>query len=268
LSEQVLRTRQLLQGNDEEAAEGVLAPLGGQTQVEEQIAADLAADTPLADPDGFLPAHRRVMQALEVLELQGSRNPRVPNIGALTPLLALVVENMAGYMISNYAKDIATTLRSLYARRMVQCEPRTTERALLARARGETSLISDHYGGGGALVRILIAGAAVPVAGSLAQLAGVVDFGNGRHWLAILATLAVIFSLVVWVLLYSAATAHRRSRLIIAIPLAALWRTIGHCGDYPEADSRGFALLVIILGAIVWLALPVITALGVLVWWR
>jgi hypothetical protein len=264
LQEQVLRTRQLMDGDVDEAAEAVLAPLGDRTEIEERIAAELAAETPLADPDGFLPAHRRVLQAVEVLELEGARSPRLPHLGILTGLLEYPIESVAGYIASNYAKDIVTTLHALYARRLVLCDPGSPERMRLGRAHRETAFVGEGYGSGGTLVRVLIASAAVPVIGSLAGAGGALDFGNGLIWLVVAFVLALGFACLAGVLLYGAATAHRRARLIMRGPLAALWEAVGHCGEPPEDDGPAFAILVIVLCALVWLVLPAGTAVALL----
>ena len=58
--------------------------------------------------------------------------------------------------------------------------------------------------------------------------------------------------------------AHRRSRMIMAAPLAALWETIGHCGTPPEDDSRTFALVALVLTGLVWFALPAVLAIMLL----
>jgi hypothetical protein len=180
LEEQLLRTRQLLDGSEAEAAEAVLAQIGGDADAEARIAAELAPHPPLAEPDRFMSAHRRTMHALEVLERDGASGARVHGFGALAPLIEYAVENVAAYIVASFARDIVDTLRVLYARRAVQCEPETAQRAMLTRAREEVALVTPDYGGGGTLVKLLISGVAVPVLGWLAQSVGVIDIADGR----------------------------------------------------------------------------------------
>jgi hypothetical protein len=204
------------------------------------------------------------MHALEVLERDGASDARVRGFGALAPLVEYAVENVAAYIVASFARDIVDTLRVLYARRAVQCEPETAQRVMLTRAREEVALVAPDYGGGGTLVKLLISGAAVPVLGWLAQSIGVIDIDDGRVWLAIIGALAVIYVVLAWLLLQGGALAHRRSRLIMQPPLAALWETIGHCGTPPEDDSRTFAMVAIGLTALVWFVLPAIAAVVII----
>src|SRR5687767_7240518 len=55
-------------------------------KIEREIAAELAAFRPLADPDGFPEAHRRAMYAIEVLDRNGARPAAIPRVGPLTPV--------------------------------------------------------------------------------------------------------------------------------------------------------------------------------------
>jgi len=53
LNQQLLRIRQLLDGDTDQAAEGVLAPLGAYAEAEARIAVELASVAPLAEPNRF-----------------------------------------------------------------------------------------------------------------------------------------------------------------------------------------------------------------------
>jgi hypothetical protein len=263
---QLLRTRQLLQGSEDEAAEGVLAPLGAQAEVESRIVAALAGEAALAEPERFSVAHRRVMHALDVLDREGARSPSAPDAGAFTPLVHLAVENVAGYIVSNYADAIVDRLHALYGRRLVTCEPGSRERVLLAAARDDVTLVQHEYGGGGILLRLLIGAAAVPALGWIGRAFGLIDIDNGWVWLGLIAALTVTFVAAAWLLMYGAATARRRSRLIMHASLADLWAAIGHGGAPPQDGSRRFATLVIVLTGLVWFIIPVFTALVLLLW--
>jgi hypothetical protein len=260
LTDQLDRTRRLLTGSPDEAAEQALARLGGDAETEARIAAELAYRTPLAQPDRFPEAHRLVMRALEVLDREGSRDPRVPRLGPVTPLAELAVEFVAEYIVKSYAAGVADRLRTLYARREAQCPPDASERRLLARARVEADRVAPSYSGGGGLVALLAGGASLPALASLAQAMGALDLGDKRVLLVGVGLLFVLFFALSWVLLRGAAVAHRRSRLIMQGPLAALWQTIGHCGTPPEDDSRTFATVAIVLTALVWFVLPAAAA--------
>ncbi len=257
LTEQLERTRRLLMGSPDEAAERALERLGGETEVEARIAADLAASGPLAQRDRFPEAHRLAVRALEVLEREGSRNPRVGRLGPLAPIARMGVEFVAEYIVKSYARSIAGRLRTLYARREAQCAPDWPERRLLARARMEMDRIAPGFEGGGVGAPILVAaGAAVPLVASLAQSAGAIPFSNRGVQLAGIGILLLLFLALSSVLLRGAAVAHRRSRLIMQQPLAALWEAIGHAGTPPEDDSITFATIAIVLTAVVWFVLP------------
>jgi hypothetical protein len=260
LTDQLDRTRRLLTGSPEQVAEQALELLGGQREVEARIAADLAATGPLAEPDRFGEAHRLAMRALEILDRDGARDPPVPRVGPLKPLAEFGVEVVSKYIVRSYASDIIERLRKLYARRESQCAPNTPERRMLARARVEAERLAPGYGGGSGLPAIVAGGAAVPVLASLSQRFGALNFGDLKLRLAGVGLLFVLFLLVSWVLLQGAAVAHRRSRLIMRQPLAALWETIGHCGTPPEDDSTTFAGVAIVLTALAWFVLPAVAA--------
>jgi hypothetical protein len=67
----------------------------------------------------------------------------------------------------------------------------------------------------------------------------------------------VVFGVLSSILLAGAAVAHRRSQLIMRQPLAALWETIGRCGNPPTDDSGLFATVALVLSALVWVLVPV-----------
>lgn len=257
LTGQLDRTRQLLLGSPEGAAERALEHAATTDDAEARIAAELAMTQPLASPARFAEAHRLTMRALEVLDREGSRDARVPRLGPLTPVASWAVEFVAEYIVQSYAESVVGRLRSLYARREVQCPPEASERRLLARARIEMERIAPGYGGGGPLGTILLVGGiAFPALASLTNFLGAVDLTNRAVILPGFALLTLLFFALSSVLLRGAAVAHRRSRLIMAQPLAALWETIGYAGSPPEDDSVLFATLAIVLTALLWVVVP------------
>ena len=157
VTDQIGRTRKLLGGDSEAAAEAALARFGGQEDVEARISAELAVNQPLAQPAQFEEAHRRAIHALEVLDREGYREPRVPRLGPLTPVAAFGAAFVAEYIVQSYAEGVVGSLRKLYARREAQCAPSAPERRLLAHARIEIDRLAPSFSGGGLGAPFLIA---------------------------------------------------------------------------------------------------------------
>ena len=61
-------------------------------------------------------------------------------------------------------------------------------------------------------------------------------------------------------LLQGAGLAHRRIKVALRPSLAALYETIGHCGDPPQDESATIAVAAIALTALAWFVLPVAIA--------
>ena len=261
LTEQLDRTRRLLSGDTERAAEAALARFSGQAEVEARIAAQLAASMPLAQPERFGEAHRLTMRAVEVLDREGFRNPKVGRLGPLSPVVEAGAEFVAEYIIKSYSESIVGSLRNLYARRESQCVPGTPERRLLSQARVEMDRVAPTFTGGGPGAPILLVGGLlVPLIASISQYAGAISFSNRWVLLGGVAILFVMFFLLSGMLLAGASVARRRSKLIMHQPLAALWETIGHAGNPPEDDATMFALAAIVLTAMLWFVLPAAAA--------
>lgn len=261
LTEQLDRTRRLLRGDSEEAAEAALAKFSGQAEVEARIVAELAVTRPLAQPDRFGEAHRLVMRAIEVLDREGYRSPQVRGVGPLKPLMAAGAEFIAAYIVKSYTQSIIGSLKNLYSRRETQSPVDSPERRALARARMEMERVAPSFSGGGLGAPLLVVGGVVfPLFASVTQYFGAIDFTNRFLLFGGLAFLFVLFFLLSGMLLGGASVARRRSRLIMQKPLAALWETIGHAGNPPEDDSTLFALVALFLTAALWFVLPAIGA--------
>lgn len=259
LTEQLDRTRRLLRGDSEEAAEAALARFSGQAEIEARIVAELAETRPLAQPDRFGEAHRLTMRAIEVLDREGYRNPKAPGAGPLRPVVEAGAAYIAAYIVRSYTQTIVGALKSLYLRRETQCPPDAPERRMLARARIEMERLAPSFSGGGlGAPFLLIGGLIVPLFASVTQYFGAIDFANRTVLLGGLAILFVLFFLLSSMLLGGASVARRRSKLIMQQPLAALWETVGHAGNPPEDDSTLFALAAIILTAALWFVLPAV----------
>lgn len=261
LTEQLDRTRRLLAASPEDAAEVALSRLR-EEEAERRIAAGMAERAPLAEPDRFPEAHRLAIHALEVLDREGSRDPKVPRLGPLTGMAQVVVEFVAQYLVKSFASDIVGRLRNLYARREAQCEPSTTERRTLSRARLEIDRLAPGFSGGGIGAPILIVGGLlVPALASLSNYVGAIDFTNRRIVLVGLLLLFIVALSLSSAVLRGAAVAHRRSQLIMGQPLAALWETLGNAGTPPEDDSVLFASIAVLATAMVWFVLPAVAAI-------
>jgi len=259
LTEQLDRTRRLLTTNPERTAEAALASFEGEAEIEARITADLAATAPLANPERFPEAHRLVVRALEVLDREGSRDPRVSRrFGPLRPVAAAGAEFVAAYIVKGYAQSVAQALARLYIRREAQATPGSPERQVLTRARMEAERLAPGFRGGGIGAPVLIAGGAlVPLVASVSQYLGAIDFLSRPVIVGLFVGLFLLFLLLSSVLLSGAGLARRRSELIMRQPLAALWETIGHAGNPPEDASRLFATIAIVLTGFVWVVIPV-----------
>jgi hypothetical protein len=263
IADQLERTVSLLRGSVDEAAERALARFSGQLEVETRIVAELADRRPLAEPDRFLEAHQIAMHALEVLDRDGFRDPPAPRwLGPLRPAASFASEFIAEYIVKSYAQAIVERLRSLYARREVQCDPGTLTRTLLARRRVEMERLAQIYRGGGIGAPALLgAGAIIPLFASVTGYAGTIDWRDRPILLAALGVLFVLFVVGGWVLLNGARVARRRSQLIMAGPLEALWETVGHAGRPPDDDAVLFGTIAVVLTTLVWIVIPAALAL-------
>jgi divalent metal cation (Fe/Co/Zn/Cd) transporter len=133
---------------------------------------------------------------------------------------------------------------------------------MLARARIQTDRLSLGYKGGSLpLPTVLIGGAAVPVLASIARQFGAVK-GQGPVLVVPLGViLAIVFAVLAWVLLQGAGLAHRRIKVTLDPSLAALYETIGHCGNPPRDDSAAIAAAAIGLTALAWFGVPIAIAI-------
>ncbi len=258
LTDQLDRTFRLLRGDADEAADLAFAEVRVDSAAEARLLTELSHRTPLAHPDRFTDAHRLVMHALEVLDRDGWRRPRLPRLGPLHAPAERAVEFVAQYIVRSYVADTIRTLARLYARRESQSEPESPERRVLARARIQADRLALGFrGGASGLPTVLIGGAAIPVLASLSRQFGAVKpggpvlFGGGG-------VLFVLFAALAFVLLQGAGLARRRVTVVGRQPMWALYETIGHCGHPPEDDADTIALVAIGLTAVTWFVLPVV----------
>src|SRR6185437_5699046 len=225
VTQQLATTFQLLSGDPDEAAERALAEIGVDTRTEAALLGEIAAAGPLAHPDRFEQSHRLVMRALEVLDRDGWKHPVLRRLGPFSGAAGGAVQ-------------------------------------FVARTRIQADRLTLGYKGGSLpLPTVLIGGAAVPVLASIARQFGAVK-GQGPLLIVPLGViLAIVFALLAWVLLQGAGLAHRRIKVTLDPSLAALYETIGHCGNPPRDDSAAIAAAAIALTALAWFVVPIAIAI-------
>ncbi len=264
ITEQLDRTLALLGGDAEEAAAEVLDRLGGSTTVEKRILAELAVEIPLANADGFLPAHRQVMRALEILDRDGTREPRLPRLGPLTPVVGVGVEFVAAYITKSYAATVASRLRDLYTRRETQCPPGSDARPLYRNVRTEMDRVTPGFSGGGRGAPLLLAGGiSAPLLATGARYFGAIEWASRWVSLGVVAVAFLLLLVITAIMFAGAGVAHRRARLVLEAPLARLYAAIGHAGTPPKDNSVEVATLAVVLTVVAWVVLP---ALGTILY--
>jgi hypothetical protein len=262
VTEQLATTFQLLSGDPDEAAERALAEIGVDTRTEAALLGEIAAAGPLAHPDRFEQSHRLVMRALEVLDRDGWKHPLLRRLGPFSGAAAGAVQFVARPIVRGHVSNVVHALSRLYARRESQSQTASADRRMLARARIQADRLALGYKGGSLpLPTVLIGGAAVPVLASIARQFGAVK-GQGPALVVPLGViLAVVFAALAWVLLQGAGLAHRRIKVTLDPSLAALYETIGHCGNPPRDDSAAIAAAAIALTALAWFGVPIAIAI-------
>jgi len=262
VTQQLATTFQLLSGDPDEAAERALAEIGVDTRTEAALLGEIAAAGPLAHPDRFEQSHRLVMRALEVLDRDGWKHPVLRRLGPFSGATAGAVQFVARTIVRGHVSNVVHALSRLYARRESQSQTASAERRMLARARIQADRLTLGYKGGSLpLPTVLIGGAAVPVLASIARQFGAVK-GQGPLLIVPLGViLAIVFALLAWVLLQGAGLAHRRIKVALDPSLAALYETIGHCGNPPRDDSAAIAAAAIALTALAWFVVPIAIAI-------
>lgn len=257
LSKQLEQFRILRTGADTGATEKLLDQLGARDPVEEQIVLELSAQRPLAHPERFTEAHVLAMRALEVLDRNGARVPRVPNLGPLKPVAEFGVQFVTRFLVRNYESDLSDAIRNLYTRRLAWAAPDDPSRLPLVRARLDAEKVAKTYQGNPIGVPTFVLGGAV-ISGLASGLRYVADAALGSRLAAGLAvaTAFLVLAMLSWMILRGAAVAHHRIRTTTEAPVRALWETIGRCGTPPEDDAQTFAVYAVILTVLGWLLIP------------
>lgn len=249
----------MLRKSDETAANAVLEQLGGgRGKVERDIVFQLAVPQPLYRPDEFDLAHRRAMRALEVLHRNGHRPAPLKAPGPLKPLGGYVQQQTCRFIVRSHLNSVIDNLHNLYLAREGQCRPGSQELVSLRRARMHISRVSGRFKGKAlGLPTFLLGGAAISSA--LAGLRRLVDSVTSNDIFLAVATALIlaVFVGLAWTILRSAGVARRRIRMTTDQPLESLYATVGAAGNPPKDQARMFALVAVILLALVWVIVPV-----------
>ncbi len=261
VTKQLATTLDLLSGDPDQAAERAFAEIGVDSRMEAGLLNEIAAAGPLAYPDRFEQSHRLAMRALEVMDRDGWRHPKLRPLGPLSGAASTAVQFVARTIIRDYVAQVVRSLAKLYARREAQSQTLTPERRTIARARIQADRLSIGFKGGGLpLPTVLIGGAAVPILASVARRFGALNSVPTVWLVAGGVLLAIVFFALAWVLLQGAGLAHRRIQVALAPSLAALWETIGHAGNPPRDQSEAIAAAAIVLTAVAWFVVPIAVA--------
>lgn len=263
LIDQIDSLRVLRADSDEEKGR-LLEQIGGKGLVEQEMVAQMSAVKPLHHPDRFEEAHRIMMRGIEVLDRNGPRPAKVPNVGPLRPLAQWLVQQVSRWIIKSHLNRLTGRICGLYEKREANSDWGTREHAMLRRARLDARRVQASASGSAlGLPTFLLGGAALTsVASGLQSLARTAM--DSTLGVSILGFITVfVLGALSWVALYSAGVARRRIRLSTDQPMKALWETIGAAGKPPRDESYNFAAYAIILLVLAWIVVPLAIWLAV-----
>ena len=256
LVDQIDALRVLRADTDEEKGR-LLEQIGGKGIVEQEMVSQMSAIRPLLHPDRFEEAHRMMMRGIEVLDRNGPRPSKVPNVGPLRPIAQWLVQQVTRWIVKSHLNRLTGRICGLYEKREANSDWGTREHAMLRRARLDARRVQANSSGNAlGLPTFLLGGAALTsIASGLQSLArSAMDSTLG---ISILGFIAVfVLGALSWVALYSAGVARRRIRLSTDQPMKALWETIGAAGKPPRDESYNFAVYAIILLVLAWIVIP------------
>jgi hypothetical protein len=226
---------------------------------EHDIAEQLLAAWPLAQPERFEEAHRSMMRGLEVLERNGGRKAAVTRVGPLNPLASVIVASVAGGIADQYRSSLLQRLRRIYATREASSIPGSSEHHMLRRARFQATWVSDAFGGAHVPATALLVGGGA-LSAAFAVIRGTLGplFQSKLATILLLLVLAAIVFCLAWAFLYAGGVARRRIRLSTDLSVRTLWTAMGACGAPPKDHSYILALLAIVLLLAAWIVVPVI----------
>ena len=256
LVDQIDALRVLRADTDEEKGR-LLEQIGGKGIVEQEMVSQMSAVRPLHHPDRFEEAHRIMMRGIEVLDRNGPRPAKVPNVGPLRPIAQWLVQQVTRWIVKSHLNRLTGRICGLYEKREANSDWGTREHSMLRRARLDARRVQANSSGNAlGLPTFLLGGAALTSVGSgLQSLARTAM--NSTLGISILGFIAVfVLGALSWVALYSAGVARRRIRLSTDQPMRALWETIGAAGKPPRDESYNFAVYAIILLVLAWIVVP------------
>ena len=254
---QHLRALRVLRVDNPDQAAVLLESLGASGKVEEDIVLQLGAIKPLWIPDRFEEANRLAMRSLEVLDRNGPRNTALKTLGPLRPVGEWAVQLFIQLIVRSFQQTVVDRLRHLYSRREASSAWDCPEHHMLRRARIDIERIAPGLKGRAlGLPTFLLGGAFIStILGGLKSLGEAIQNNNS---ILVVATVImfIVFAGASWAILQAAAISRRRIKLTLDTPLAALFETIGACGNPPKDQSLSFALYAIVLTGLGWLILP------------
>ena len=256
LVDQIDALRVLRADTDEEKGR-LLEQIGGKGIVEQEMVSQMSAIRPLHHPDRFEEAHRIMMRGIEVLDRNGPRPAKVPNVGPFRPIAQWLVQQVTRWIVKSHLNRLTGRICGLYEKREANSDWGTREHAMLRRARLDARRVQANSSGNAlGLPTFLLGGAALTSVGSgLQSLARTAM--DSTLGISILGFIAVfVLGALSWVALYSAGVARRRIRLSTDQPMRALWETIGAAGKPPRDESYNFAVYAIVLLVLAWIVIP------------
>jgi hypothetical protein len=263
LSERMESLR-LLRIEDPDAASLLLEGFGTQGRVEEDILEQLSTFEPIAHPERFEEAHRRVMRAFEVYDRNGPRKPSVP--GTVPKFLRRAASSVARVpvrmIVRKHQRALSAEVRQLYALREASAAVGSPEHRMLARARRQVDEIrADLNKNPLPLPLPAFIGVGAIVSGTLSWIERGLADDLGR--LLVLVVASVVGLIGFWAVLRGAGVARRRTRISLDGPMSALWEVLGDAGSLPVDMSRTFAVRATFVLISVWVIIPVAVALAI-----
>jgi hypothetical protein len=164
---------------------------------------------------------------------------------------------VAGWIARQHRFALVRQFGRLYEAREANTTFGSPEHRMLRRARLQTAVVEQGWGGSQiGIPGFLIGGAALSTTFAALRnvLGSVFESTVGTIFVPIV--LGTIVAGLSWACLEAAAVARRRIRLSTDRPVRALWETIGACGEAPRDHSLTFAIVAIVLLVASWLAIP------------
>jgi hypothetical protein len=255
---------ELLAGDDEAIA-AFLDQLDVTSPREREMMGELARTAALARPERFDADHKRAVGALETLRRHGFHGSRAAStaVGPFRTFVRWLIELVARYIVVSYTRSVSIGLRNLYWLRELEAPDGSPEMKLLRAARFDAQAMTEVFKSREIGVpSFVFAGLLIPLGASVWRLAN--GFRFSSWWVALLvgsAGVAIGLALS-WIVLRGTAMASRRIRLAAREPVAAVWESVGQCGQPPKDQSRKFAAVAIVLTIAAWIVMPALVALA------